>query len=88
MDHAVTVKRVVLANGRVDLVMAIAQVHAIEVGRQFADHLQIGRAGRPFGVGGTVAAVEVGVVGGQTTQFDARMDFKHRFFRLNRAERK
>ena len=82
VDHAVAVERVVLAHGGVDLVVAIAQVHAIQVGRQFADHLQIGRAGRPLGVGGAVAAVEVGVVRGQAAQIDARMDFKHRILQV------
>ena len=86
MDHAVAIKRVVFANGGVDLVVAVTQVNAIQVSGQFADHLQIGRAGRPLGVGGAVAAVEVGVVRGQTAQVDTRMNFKHRIFQLSREE--
>ena len=86
MDHAVTVKGVVLAHGGVDLVVAVTQVHAVQVSGQLANHLQIRRAGRPLGVGGAVAAVEVGVVRGQTAQFDARMNFKHRIFQLSREE--
>ena len=46
MHHAVTVERVIALHRRVNGVLGIAQVNAVEVGRQIADDLEV--VGLPF----------------------------------------
>jgi hypothetical protein len=68
VDHPVAIEGVVLADGGMDLVVPVAQVHAVEILGQVTDHLQVRGAGGPFGVGRTPAVVQVGVVGGQAAE--------------------
>jgi hypothetical protein len=62
VQHAVAVERVVHADGLVHLVVRVAHVDAVQVFRDFANHLHAVGVGHPLFHGGLERAFQEGVV--------------------------
>ena len=87
MDYAVAVERVVLADRRLDLVVAVVQVATVQVLGNIVDHLQVGCASGLLSVGGQPVRRHVWVIRGRTGQCTFAIELKQSFFLVRQIKR-